>query len=144
MIFLVLQMIHKAKACIYIYMIYKRESILVNIKVTNTTQASSTATMLWCGFNIHTPLIMDLTHYSDIIMSTMTSQITSLTIVYSTVYSRAENIKALHHWPLWGEFTGDQWIPRTKASNTENVSIWWSHHAMMVTCHEIYFSLFHK
>ena len=25
-----------------------------------------------------------------------------------------ENIKALRHWPLWGEFTGDQWIPRTK------------------------------
>ena len=25
-----------------------------------------------------------------------------------------ENIKALCHWPLWGEFTGDQWIPRTK------------------------------
>ena len=23
-------------------------------------------------------------------------------------------LKALHHWPLWGEFTGDQWIPRTK------------------------------
>ena len=22
-----------------------------------------------------------------------------------------ENIKALHHWPLWGEFTGDRWIP---------------------------------
>ena len=25
-----------------------------------------------------------------------------------------ENIKALRHWPLWGEFTGDRWIPRTK------------------------------
>ena len=25
-----------------------------------------------------------------------------------------ENIKAPHHWPLWGEFTGDRWIPRTK------------------------------
>ena len=24
-----------------------------------------------------------------------------------------ENIKAPHHWPLWGEFTGDRWIPRT-------------------------------
>ena len=24
-----------------------------------------------------------------------------------------ENIKALHHWPLCGEFTGDWWIPRT-------------------------------
>ena len=24
-----------------------------------------------------------------------------------------ENIKALRHWPLWGEFTGDRWIPLT-------------------------------
>ena len=25
-----------------------------------------------------------------------------------------ENIKALRHWPFWGEFTGDRWIPLTK------------------------------
>ena len=25
-----------------------------------------------------------------------------------------ENIKAPRHWPLWGEFTGDWWIPLTK------------------------------
>ena len=25
-----------------------------------------------------------------------------------------ENIKALCHWPLWGEFTGDWWNPCTK------------------------------
>ena len=25
-----------------------------------------------------------------------------------------ENIKAPRHWPLWGEFTGDRWIPHTK------------------------------
>ena len=25
-----------------------------------------------------------------------------------------ENIKALRHWPLWGESTGDRWIPFTK------------------------------
>ena len=40
-------------------------------------------------------------HYDDVIMGAMASQITSLTIVYSTVYSDAE-------------FTGDRWIPRTK------------------------------
>ena len=54
-------------------------------------------------------------------MSVMASQITSLTIVYSTVFFKAqikENIKAPRHWPLWGEFT----------SNAENVSIWWCHH----------------
>ena len=25
-----------------------------------------------------------------------------------------ENIKAPRYWPLWWEFTGDRWIPRTK------------------------------
>ena len=49
-------------------------------------------------------------------MDTIASQITSLTIVYLTVYSAQqikENIKAPRHWPLCGEFTGDRWIPRT-------------------------------
>ena len=48
-------------------------------------------------------------------MRAMASQITSLTSVCSIVYSGADqNIKAPRHWPLWGEFTGDRWIPRTK------------------------------
>ena len=25
-----------------------------------------------------------------------------------------EDIIAPHHWPLWEEFTGDRWVPRTK------------------------------
>ena len=56
------------------------------------------------------------THYNAVIMSAMASQITSLTIVYSTVYSDTDkkNIKAPRHWLLWGEFTGHRWIPRTK------------------------------
>ena len=30
-----------------------------------------------------------------------------------------ENIKAPRHWPLWGEFTGNRWIPRTKGQYRE-------------------------
>ena len=61
-------------------------------------------------------------------MSTMASQITSLTIVCSTVYSGTDQRKyqAPRHWPLCGEFTGDRCIPRKKrqwASNAENVSL---------------------
>ena len=44
-------------------------------------------------------------HYSDVIMGAMTSQITSLTIVNSTVYSganRKKNIKVPRRWLLWG------------------------------------------
>ena len=37
-----------------------------------------------------------------------------------------ENIKTPRHWPLCGEFTDEWWIPHTRASNAENVSIWWS------------------
>ena len=49
-----------------------------------------------------------------VIMNTMASQITGVSIVCSTIWSGAENIKALLHWPLWGESTDDQWIPLTK------------------------------
>ena len=63
-------------------------------------------------------------------MGAMTSQITSLTIVYSTVYSGADQRKhesfaslafvgGIHRW---------RWIPAQMSSNAENVSIWWRHH----------------
>ena len=60
-------------------------------------------------------------------MGMMTSQITSLTIVYSVVYSDADQRKYQSSVLLAfvGEFTGDRWIPRQMASNPENVSIWW-------------------
>ena len=48
-------------------------------------------------------------------MSAMASQITGVSIVYSTVQAQIkENIKAPCHWPLRGEFTGDRRIPLTK------------------------------
>ena len=54
-------------------------------------------------------------YYSDVIMDAMPSRITGVSIVYPTVRPSAhKNIKALRHWALWGEFTGDQWIPLTK------------------------------
>ena len=59
-------------------------------------------------------------HYSDAIMSTMASQITSLMIVCSTVYSRRRSGNS----PVTGEF------PAQRASNAENVSIWWCHHVL--------------
>ena len=75
---------------------------------------------------------MGLICYSNVIMGDIASQITSLTIVYSTVYSGAadqnKNIKARCDWRLCEEFTGDQWIPTQVASNAEKVSIWWRHY----------------
>ena len=75
-------------------------------------------------------------HYNDDIMSSLASQITSLTIVYSTVYSRAGQRKhqspaslafvwGIHRWPVTGEFLAQ------RASNAENASIWWRHHEIL-------------
>ena len=56
-------------------------------------------------------------HYNDVIMSSLAPQITSLTIVYSTVYSRADQRKHQSCAPLafvWG-IHRDRWNPRTKS-----------------------------
>ena len=64
-------------------------------------------------------------------MSAIASQITSLTIVYSIVYSDADQKKSsklrvtglcVGNSPGTGEF------PAQMASYAENVSIWWRHH----------------
>ena len=64
-------------------------------------------------------------------MSAMASQITNLTIVYSTIYSGADkkNTSKLRgtglcegNSPVTGEF------PAHIASNAENAFIWWRHH----------------
>ena len=60
-------------------------------------------------------------HYNDVIMGTMASPITSLTIVYSTFYSGADQRK--HQSSASLAFA-------QMASNAENISIWWRHHVM--------------
>ena len=68
-------------------------------------------------------------HYCDVIMGTMTSQITSLTIVYSNVYAdqrkHQSSASLAFVWGI-GEF------PAHMASNAENVSIWWRHHVLQL------------
>ena len=70
-------------------------------------------------------------HYCDVIMGVMASQITSLAIVYSTVFFRRRSKKTWKlrvtglcapNSPVTGEF------PAQMVSNAENVSIWWCHH----------------
>ena len=76
-------------------------------------------------------------------MNAMASQITGFPIVYSTVCSGAvkKNVKAPRHWPLWGEFTGE--FPAHRASNAENVPIWWRHHIKHVVS-EIWADFIHR
>ena len=53
-------------------------------------------------------------HYNDIIMSAMASQITSLTIIYSTFYSGADQrkhkslafVRGIHPWPVYSPHKG--------------------------------------
>ena len=70
-------------------------------------------------------------HYRDVIMD--------LTIVYSTIYSGADERKhqssaslAFGNSPVTCEF------PAQMASNAENVSIWWRHHALTSTAVDTY------
>ena len=48
-----------------------------------------------------------------------------------------ENIKAPRHWPLWGNPPVIGGFPSQRASNAENVSIWWWHHDFLVCSVEI-------
>ena len=75
-----------------------------------------------------------LVHHNGVIMTAMASQITSLTIVYSTVYSRRRSKKTSKlrvtglgegDSPVTGEFAAQR-----ATSNAENVSIWWRHHVV--------------
>ena len=69
-------------------------------------------------------------HYDFIVMSAMASQITSLTIVYSTVYSDADQWKHQSSASLACVRGIHRNSPAQMASNAENVSIWWRHHGM--------------
>ena len=76
-------------------------------------------------------LVISPTHYNDVIMSSLASQITSLANVYTTVYSGADQRKHQSSASLafvWGNppVTGE--FPAQIASYAENVSIWWRHH----------------
>ena len=83
------------------------------------------------------------THYNDVIMTTIASQITSLTVVYSIVYSGADQRQHESSASLafvWG-IHRDRWFPAQRTSNAENVSIWWRHqdwhlsrHCHAITC----------
>ena len=63
-------------------------------------------------------------------MSTMASQITSLTIVYSKIISKLRVTGLCEgNSAVTGEF------PEQRVSNAENVSIWWRHHVAQTLIH---------
>ena len=71
-------------------------------------------------------------------MSLMASQITSLAIVYSTVYSGADQrkhqcpaslafVRGIHNWPVNS--------PQKRPVTRKSVSIWWRHHVISTCTH---------
>ena len=77
-------------------------------------------------------------HYNDVIRNAMASEITSLAIVYSTVYSRRRSKKTSKlcvsglcagNSPVTGEY------PAQRTSIAEKVSIWWLHHGYVRNMH---------
>ena len=62
-------------------------------------------------------------------MSMMASQITSLLIVYSAVYSGTDERKHQSSASLAFVRGINRW-PAQRASNEESVSIWWRHHGL--------------
>ena len=72
-------------------------------------------------------------HFTDVIMTTIASQITSPMVVYSTVYSDADQGKYQSSAPLafvWG-IHRDRWIPRTKGQLRGKCF-----HLMTSSCHQ--------
>ena len=71
----------------------------------------------------------DQNHYDDVIMGVLASPVSRLFTQPFTQTQIKENIKAPRHWPSCWEFTGTGEFPAQMASNAENVSISWRHHA---------------
>ena len=91
--------------------------------VFNLSKSEQTVKLPW--FETLT-LLSDVmvSHYCDVIMGVIASQITSLAIVFSTVYSDADQRKHQSSASL-AFVRGIHWGPG-------NVSIWWCHHAYMI------------
>ena len=78
-------------------------------------------------------------HYSNVIMSAIASKNTSASIVYSTVCWGPDQRK--HKTPMsLALVTGE--FPSQRASNAENVCIWWRHHVPSECCaHNIFYEM---
>ena len=84
-------------------------------------------------------------HYSDVIMSTMASQITSLTIVYPTIYSGVDQrqhqsyaslafVRGIHQWPMNSQHKGPvtlKMFPFDDVSNSPMYRLQWLHRCFL-------------
>ena len=102
-------------------MTWPHSAIFTVLAVKNGDKPQICISLIWLpiimDFSIYLKIyVFDGGHYIDVIMTTMVSQYASLTIVYSTVYSDADQRKYQSSASLafmWGIYR-DRWIPRTK------------------------------
>ena len=120
-------MLHHTSSCIPCFGVLQMPEFLTQCHLTG---------QWWCVFTDYSVLaehhvLRQQTHYCDVIMGAMVSQITSSRLFTKPSIQAhiKENIKAPGHWPLCGEFTVTGEFPAQMASNAENVSIWWRHRA---------------
>ena len=114
---------HVLKWTEYLSKLYLCSWVNVLVLVKSLSLIALMIYVLWVQHLIDTywyPLILYschaiVIHHDDVVMGAIASQFTSLTIVYSTIYSGADQSKHQRssHWPLCGEFTGHRWIPGT-------------------------------
>ena len=83
---------------------FKRPTLLKKTKMPPPIHAANLV-----ADSSNTAYKVESAHYSDVIVGAMASQITSLTVIYSTVYSRADQRKhqsfaslayVIHRWPV--------------------------------------------
>ena len=84
---------------------------------------------IWYGINLY----WIRSHYSDVIMSAMASQITGVSVVclFSHRSKKASKVRVTvceGNSPVIGEF------PEQGASYAENISMWWRHHVILENC----------
>ena len=106
-----------------------------SLKVSSRMHLTVAAGAATDHFNMFILLVIS-THYSDVIMGATMSQITNLSIVYSTVYSDADQRKHQSSASLafvWGNSPVTGEFPTQMASNAENVSFWWRHHESLLS-----------
>ena len=103
----------------YVCFELKKQSLTIHATCFNVITSHYVASILAAQLLSYVQIVREI-HYGDVIMVAMASQITSLTIAYSTLKLRVTGL-CVGNSPVTGEF------PALMASNTENDSIWWCH-----------------
>ena len=87
-----------------------------------------TGTVVWCPSTSRVTFCRVVSHYCDVKMGTMASQLSSVTTVSSIVHSGADQRKLRVNGLCVGNSTGTGEFPAQMAKNAKNISIWLRHH----------------